>query len=281
MSETLLNIENVKKSFKDVHAVNNVDLKIVKGQNISLVGESGSGKSTLARLIMKLYLSDQGSMTFDDHDLAQLRGKQLKDVYRHVQMVFQDPYSSLDPRFNVRRILSEALTLLNPNERREVNVEALMKELLEAVNLSSDILMRYPHEFSGGERQRIAIARALMVKPKLLILDEAVSSLDVLIQAQIINLLFDLQKKYDLTYFFISHNLKVVQKLSHQVAVMYKGKIVEYASTQMIFENPQHAYTKQLLAAALDYKPVELSEDLNLSDTSQLKDLGGGHFVRV
>ncbi|VAX35316.1 Oligopeptide transport ATP-binding protein OppF (TC 3.A.1.5.1) [hydrothermal vent metagenome] len=171
-----------------------------------------------------------------------------------MQMVFQDPYSSLDPRFSVYRILKEAMTLAKDQYKTTETQLNRMEELLAAVNLSGDMLSRYPHEFSGGERQRIAIARALVLNPKVLILDEAVSSLDVLIQEQILNLLKELQEKFSLTYLFISHNLKVVRKISQKIAVMYQGKIVEMADTEEIFNNPQNSYTKQLLSAAIDYK---------------------------
>ncbi len=261
----LLEFKNIKKYFpvkknflgqpqEFIRAVDDVSLTVKKGENISLVGESGCGKTTLVRILLKILKQDSGSFLFEQEDITAFSQRQFQPYRRHMQMVFQDPYSSLDPRFTVRNILKEAMTLDKAAYKTERAKLDRMEELLEAVNLEGDMLSRYPHEFSGGERQRIAIARALVMNPKLLILDEAVSSLDVLVQKQIINLLKDLQKKFSLTYLFISHNLKVVRKLSHRIAVMYQGKIVELADTEDIFNNPRNPYTKKLLSAAIDYK---------------------------
>lgn len=285
----LLEINNVVKSFpvkkgflskakSFVHAVDNIDLTINKGENISLVGESGCGKTTLAKVILKLLRLNSGQMTFDGRDATNISGENLKDYRRNVQMVFQDPFNSLDPRFTVRNIVKEAMTLDKKTYNTADKKEYRIRELFAAVNLKDDMLSRYPHEFSGGERQRIAIARALVLNPKLLILDEAVSSLDVIIQEQIIHLLMELQEKYALTYLFISHNLRVVKKISHRVAVMYKGKIVELGPTQEIIHNPLHPYTKELLAAAMDYQSIQTKE-ININRQGKLKDHGDGHFV--
>lgn len=194
-------------------------------------------------------------------------------------MVFQDPYSSLDPRYTIGRIMKEGLTLEKNQYRSESEKQDCTRRLLHSVGLKDEILNRYPHEFSGGERQRVAIARALMLNPKLLILDEAVSSLDVIIQKQLIDLLADLQKDFNLTYLFISHNLKVVRKISHRIAVMYKGKIVELAPTEEIFNSPRHPYTKELLLAAIDYKAVQRKAAINIDPDAKLVDEGDGHFV--
>jgi ABC-type microcin C transport system duplicated ATPase subunit YejF len=196
-----------------------------------------------------------------------------------MQIVFQDPYSSLDPRYTIGRVVKEGLTLEKKQYRSEDEKQGRVRQLLRSVQLQGDILNRYPHEFSGGERQRIAIARALMLNPKLLILDEAVSSLDVIIQKQLIDLLAELQKDFKLTYLFISHNLKVVRKISHKIAVMYKGKIVELAPTEEIFNNPCHPYTKELLLAAIDYKAVQRTEAIPIGPDAKLVDRGNGHFV--
>lgn len=286
----LLELRNIRKSFPvkggffglsadRVKAVDGIDLSVAKGENLSLVGESGCGKTTLARIVLRLTTPDEGSIKFDGSDITRAEGQNLKNARRHMQMVFQDPYSSLDPRYTVKRIMAEALTLdskMCPGQNEKLS---RMQQLLGSVNLGKDILNRYPHEFSGGERQRIAIARALMLNPKLLVLDEAVSSLDVIIQKQLIDLLARLREKFDLTYLFISHNLKVVRKISHRIAVMYRGKIVEVAQTEEIFNNPLHPYTKDLLMAAIDYKAVERETTLTIDGRAQLVDRGGGHLV--
>lgn len=253
----LLEVRNLKKYFarpkglfqkaqEFVKAVDDVSLQIATGENLSVVGESGCGKTTLARLIIGLYPADSGETTMDGGSI----------VRKNLQMVFQDPYSSLDPRWTVRNILEEAFTLDKENYQSASKRLSRMQELLSEVQLPADILGRYPHEFSGGERQRIAIARALMLNPKLLILDEATSSLDVLVQEQILKLLKDLQRKFSLTYFFISHNMRVVKKISHHIAVMYQGKIVEIGPAEKILKYPEHPYTRELLTAAMDYKAV-------------------------
>ncbi len=286
----LLELKNIKKYFPikggffgttgdHVKAVDGIDFAVHSGENISLVGESGCGKTTLARIILKLMQADTGSIVFDGQDITHLSNRQLVESRRNMQMVFQDPYSSLDPRFTIRRVMREGLTLEQGQYRSEAEKQDRARQLLESVQLSADILNRYPHEFSGGERQRIAIARALMLNPKLLILDEAVSSLDVIIQKQLIDLLADLQDKFKLTYLFISHNLKIVKKISHKIAVMYRGKIVELAPTKEIFDNPLHPYTKELLSAALDYTAVKREGEIKINSSAELLDHGNGHFV--
>ena len=284
---TLLELKNIKKYFHVSHgifglgtevvrAVDGVDLMISSGENLGLVGESGSGKTTLGRIILKLLTIDSGNIVWEGEDITRLRGMKLRLIRRDFQMVFQDPTSSLDPRFTVRKIIQEAMIYENSKTQKETRV----RELLSAVKLPADILNRFPHEFSGGERQRIAIARALAMNPKLLILDEAVSSLDVLIQEEILDLLKELQNKFSLTYLFISHNLRVVKKICSRLAVMYKGKIVELAPTQEIFNQPLHPYTQSLLAAAIQYKVFSKEQEIILDEHSQLIDCGNGHWVR-
>lgn len=286
----LLQLKNIRKYFplkkglwgktiSVVRAVDDVSLTIAKGESIGLVGESGCGKTTLARIILKLIPLDSGTVIFRGEDVTQLPNRYFKICRKHIQMVFQDPFNSLDPRFTIRRVLREAMTLSPDLYQTEVEKEDRARDLLEAVNLKGDMLNRYPHEFSGGERQRIAIARALVVHPSLLILDEAVSSLDVIIQNQIIGLLRELQNQFNLTYLFISHNLKVVKKVSQKIAVMYKGRIVEVAATEEIFNNPLHPYTKELLTAAIEYKAVPPNNAIDIRPGAELTDHGGGHWV--
>ncbi len=281
----MLTITNVKKYFfvpkaflakEDVRAVDDVSLVLEQGKHLGLVGESGCGKTTLSKLIMRLLPCDQGAIYFEGKRINDLSGESLRNYRRCVQMVFQDPYNSLDPRLTIRQTIKEAMSL-NPIHDRQ-NEEGLIVEAIQSVHLKEEVLNRYPHEFSGGERQRIAIARALVVKPKLIILNEAVSSLDVIIQAEILKLLKDLCKKFDITYLVITHNLKVVQKMCEKTAVMYKGKIVEQANTQEIFHHPLHLYTQQLLTAAMEYKTFS-SQDIVLGRLSTLKEKRPGHFV--
>jgi oligopeptide/dipeptide ABC transporter ATP-binding protein len=271
---SLLQVENLKVHFstqqgkifrrrhRTVHAVNGVTFSIAAGETLGLVGESGCGKTTTGRAITKLVRSTQGSIIFEDRDVAPLRRRDLGDFRRRCQMVFQNPYSSLDPRMTIRQILEEpllSLTDLNSKDRAE-RVSALMRE----VHLSRKFLNRYPHEFSGGQRQRINIARALSVYPKLIVADEPVSALDVSIQAQIINLLQDLQTKFKMAYLFIAHDLSVVKVLSQRVAVMYLGKIVEIAPTKILYASPMHPYSKALMSAVPIPDPVKERKRIRL-----------------
>lgn len=230
-----------------IHAVSAVDLQLYQGQTLGLVGESGCGKSTLGRLLVGLDQPSSGSVYYQGRDLATFKGKHIHWLRQHIQFVFQDPLSSLNPRKTVGQILETPLRhLLNqsPSER-----QARMRELMQAVHLDPAFLDRYPHEFSGGQTQRIGIARALAAQPQVLILDEPVSALDVSVQAQILNLLRRFKGELNLTYLFISHDLAVVENLCDRVAVMYLGRIVEAGSTQRLFSNPKHPYTQTLLAS--------------------------------
>ncbi len=230
-----------------IKAVAGVNLEIQSGETLGLVGESGSGKSTLGRLILKLLEPTEGAVYFDGRDLSTLGRAELRALRRQMQLVFQDPYASLNPRMRVRSIVGEGIEI--HKLARGAEKERRIAELLAMVGMSADAMDRLPHEFSGGQRQRIGIARALAVNPRFLVLDEPVSALDVSIQAQIINLLQDLQEKLKLTYLFIAHDLRVVEHISNRVAIMYLGKIVEIASRDEIYLNPRHPYTRALLSA--------------------------------
>jgi oligopeptide/dipeptide ABC transporter ATP-binding protein len=230
-----------------VHAVDGVNLAIMPGEALGLVGESGSGKSTLGRLVLKLLEPTAGRVFFDGRDLAKVSRRGLRALRREMQLVFQDPYASLNPRMRVRSIVGEGIEIHKLARGRQK--EERVVSLLEMVGMGADALDRYPHEFSGGQRQRIGIARALAVNPRFLVLDEPVSALDVSIQAQIINLLQDLQERLHLTYLFIAHDLRVVEHISQRTAIMYLGKIVELAERDEIYANPRHPYTRALLSA--------------------------------
>ena len=230
-----------------VHAVSAVSLTLNKGETLGIVGESGCGKTTLGRAIIRLYAPDDGQIIFRGEDITRKSREELRPMRRYMQMIFQDPYASLNPRMNVRAILEEPMRLSGdlPKGSRIERVS----ELLELVGLRPDSMNRYPHEFSGGQRQRIGIARAIALNPELIIADEAVSALDVSIQAQVINLLVDLQKKLGLAYVFIAHDLGVVQYVCDRVAVMYLGRIVEIGKSKDLYSKPKHPYTKALLSA--------------------------------
>lgn len=258
MSEVILKAENIKKYFPirkgfflrkigDVKAVDGVTLEIKKGETLGLVGESGCGKSTLGRTLIRLYEPTSGEIQFKGINFLKVGGKKLRDYRKDIQMIFQDPYASLDPRMTIGQIIEEPFVIHNMLEKRER--ETRVKQLLELVGLRASLINRYPHEFSGGQRQRICIARAIALNPQLIICDEPVSALDVSIQAQILNLLKDLQEKLNLTYIFISHDLSVIEHVCDRIAVMYLGKIVEVADRDTLYKNPMHPYTQALLAS--------------------------------
>ncbi|KJE29395.1 hypothetical protein LG49_607 [Bacillus licheniformis] len=252
MNHELLNVQELKTYYrvsrkKIVKAVDDVTLSVKKGEIVGIVGESGCGKSTLGKSILRLTEPTSGKVTFLGREMTGLDAKQLRNMRRHIQMIFQDPYASLNPRMKIKDILEEPLIvhkLGTKAERREV-----VRSMLEIVGLDASYGDRYAHQFSGGQRQRIGIAKALITKPKLIIADEPVSALDVSVQAQILNLLSDLQEAFNLTFLFISHDLGVVRYISDRVAVMYFGKIVEMADADSLFREPKHPYTETLLAA--------------------------------
>jgi len=255
---SLLEIHNLKKYFPvgaglfsrhkgEVRAVDGVSLTVEEGETLGLVGESGCGKSTLGRTILRLIEPTAGEVRFQGKNVLSLSQRQLRDMRREMQIIFQDPYASLNPRMRVGEIIGEGLEIHDIAKGKKKRERVM--ELLNQVGLREEHYDRYPHEFSGGQRQRIGIARALAVNPKFIVADEPVSSLDVSIQAQIINLLQELQEKMHLTYFFISHDLRVVEHISHRVAIMYLGKIVEIANSETIYRDAKHPYTRALLSA--------------------------------
>ncbi|MDI3525023.1 MAG: peptide/nickel transport system ATP-binding protein, partial [Candidatus Atribacteria bacterium] len=257
-SEFILEVKNLKKYFPIkagvfrktvafVKAVDGVSFQVRQGETFGIVGESGCGKSTLGMTLLKLHTPTSGKVLFENQDVFSLSDSELRKLRRNIQMIFQDPFSSLNPRMSVGAIIEEGLSthrIGNAQERK-----AMVEVLVEKVGLSKDVLKRYPHEFSGGQRQRIGIARALALKPKLVIADEAVSALDVSIRSQIINLLKDLKDEFSLTYIFISHDLAVVRYICDRIMVMYLGKAVEIAPKEALFENPLHPYTVSLISA--------------------------------
>ena len=274
MTEPLLKVEGLKKYFpiksgvlgrvsNHVKAVDDVSFTVQEGETLGIVGESGCGKSTTGRMLMRLLEPTEGTVTFDGQELTSLSNNDMRKARRDIQMVFQDPYASLNPRHTIEKILMEPLNVHNigdPKERKKK-----VQEFLEIVGLSSYHAKRYPHQFSGGQRQRIGIARALMTNPKLIIADEPVSALDVSIQAQVLNLMQDLQKELKLTYIFIAHDLGVVRHISDRVGVMYLGQMAELADTEDLYEKPLHPYTQALLAAVPVPDPEFVREEVVIS----------------
>jgi len=314
LNHRLLEVENLKKYYPvtsglfsqhigDVRAVEGVSFYINEGETLGLVGESGCGKSTLGRVILRLEEPTEGRIIYRGTDITKLDKRGLRGLRKEIQIIFQDPQSSLDPRMTAEQSIGEALLIHGVKDDRERAKR--VAEILELVGLEAQHALRYPHEFSSGQRQRIGIGRALAVNPKLIVADEPVSALDVSVQAQILNLMLDLQKKFGLAYLFIAHDLSVIRQVSHRVAVMYLGKIVELAEKDEIFQNALHPYTEALLAAVPDIRqkkarillPGSVPSPLNLPagcrfhtrchrvlplcpwEEPNLKDVGGGHLV--
>lgn len=310
MSEVLLEVKNLKKYFKTpkgmLHAIDDVSFNIKRGETLGVVGESGCGKSTTGRAILRLHEPTAGEVLFDGENILKYGPKKMKEMRKRMQIVFQDPYSSLNPRLTVSELIADPL-YVNKAYRTKKETEERVKEVMETVGLEERLINAYPHELDGGRRQRIGIARALALNPEFIVLDEPVSALDVCIQAQILNLMNSLQKKLNLTYMFISHNLSVVKHVSDRIAVMYLGKIVELSDYKSIFIEPKHPYTQALLSAIpkpkVDVKieriilegdvpsPVNPPEgcrfygrcrykkDICKEKTPDLIDTGNGHYV--
>ncbi|MBL7177627.1 MAG: ATP-binding cassette domain-containing protein [Desulfobacteraceae bacterium] len=274
MAETLIEVRDLKKHFPvtkglvlmkqvgAIKAVDGVDFTINRGETFGLVGESGCGKTTTAKLVLLLEKATSGTILYEGRDITRLSGPELKKHRGLVQAIFQDPYSSLSPRMRVGSILAEPIVVRDALPKKAVKER--IAELLQLVGLRSDGADLYPHEFSGGQRQRIAIARALAPSPNLIVLDEPVSALDVSIRAQIMNLLRDIQKRFDVTYLLIAHDLAVVQHMSNRIGVMYLGKLVEIAESEELYFHPAHPYTKALLSASLPSHPAERRDEIIL-----------------
>ncbi|MFX3619278.1 MAG: ABC transporter ATP-binding protein [Sporolactobacillus sp.] len=274
MRETLLKVENLKKYYpiksgifdkttETVRAVDGVSFTLAQGETLGIVGESGCGKSTTGRMIMRLIEPTEGSVVFEDKNILTISKREMRRMRRDVQMIFQDPFASLNPRQTIGDIIEEPMIVHKIGNRQARRKR--VNELLELVGLSSYHAKRFPHQFSGGQRQRIGIARALAVNPKLIIADEPVSALDVSVQSQVLNLLQELQEKFNLTYIFIAHDLSVVRHISDRVGVMYLGKLVELSESEQLYERPMHPYTKALLSAVPIPDPENKTERIILS----------------
>ena len=313
----ILQVKNLTKEFKlkggklgrkplVLHALNDVSIDVYEGETLGVIGESGCGKSTLGKCIVRLHEASGGSIEFNGQNILKMKNKELKRIKRDIQMVFQDPFSSLDPRMTAGQLVEEPLIAHGIIKDKKERAEKALS-LLKTVGLNIQHVHRYPHEFSGGQRQRINIARALALNPKLIVCDEPVSALDVSIQAQILNLFNDLQRQFGLTYVFISHDLSVIKHISDRIAIMYLGRLVELCHAQGIYDNPLHPYTKALLSAIPPESPLEKKERIILkgdipspigdqigcplagrcpncmvrckTEIPQLKDQGDGHHV--
>lgn len=293
LSKPLLEVKHLSKHFGSksnvVKAVDDVSFHIMPGETLGLVGESGCGKSTTGRTIIKLYNNTAGEVMFDGKDTSKLSKKEMKQFYQSMQMIFQDPYASLNPRMTVREILEEGYDIHGLYKKKQERKERIY-ELLESVGLNREHATRYPHEFSGGQRQRIGIARALSFDPKLIIADEPISALDVSIQAQVVNMMKEIQKERGLAYLFIAHDLSMVKYISDRIAVMHRGKLLEIGEADELYNNPIHPYTKSLISAVpqpdphtererkrIKYEAIEYDEKEN--NTLKLRDFGNEHYV--
>lgn len=270
MSEILLHVENLKKYFptkekdKFVKAVDNISFDIYKGETLGVVGESGCGKSTTGRLVLNLITPTEGVVEFKGQDLTKLSRRQMRSMRRQMQIIFQDPYASLDPRKTVMQILAEPFQIHNPEMSRE-EIQQKVVDLVKCVGLRPEHVYRYPHEFSGGQRQRVGIARAIALNPEFVVCDEPVSALDVSIQAQVINLMQDIKKEFNLTYMFISHDLRIIKHFCDRVMVMYLGNVVEIGTKEAVYEKRRHPYTQALLSAIPNVKSKEPQERILLT----------------